>query len=72
MSTDWLSERGFGLGTNYQYEGTELFRLPGPYQGFLDAWGLDDNGLDNLGLDRRALVPDGGVVYLRRETLVTT
>lgn len=58
LSTDWLSERGFGLGTNFSYAGDGLFRVPGPVSGQLDAWGIKDNGLDNLGLDRRALAPE--------------
>ena len=58
VSTDWLSERGLGLGTTFRYAGDGLFRLPGPYQGDLDAWGLKDHGNDNLGRDRRSLVPE--------------
>ncbi len=73
VSTDWLSQRGFGGGTNYRYEGTELFRFSGPYRGTLDAWGLQDNGTDNLGLDRRAVIPEknfrGRVRWQHRQDL---
>ena len=52
-SIDWFSERGFGAGTIFKYNRNDLFGIPGPYSGLLDAWGIEDNGLDNLGLDRR-------------------
>ncbi len=58
FSTDWLSERGFALGTNFAYDRTELFHFNGPVRGFIDAWGIKDGGLDNLGLGRRALIPE--------------
>ncbi|MFO0901444.1 MAG: organic solvent tolerance protein OstA [Pirellulales bacterium] len=58
LSTDVLSERGFGAGTNFRYNGDGLWAFPGPYSGTLDAWGIQDSGLDNLGIDRRALVPE--------------
>lgn len=58
LDVDYLSDRGFGLGTEYLYEGTNLFGFSGPYRGRIDAWGINDNGVDNLGLDRRSLVPE--------------
>ena len=58
VSTDYLSERGFAAGTSFHYESANLFHLPGPYSGFLDAWGLKDRGLDNLGFARRTLLPE--------------
>lgn len=58
LSTDFLSERGLALGTNYKYEGQNLWGMPGGYKGFLDAWGLKDEGIDNLGRDRRHIVPE--------------
>lgn len=58
LSTDYLSERGLALGTNYKYEGANLFGMPGPYRGFIDAWGLKDSGIDNLGFDRRQVPPE--------------
>lgn len=57
LSVDYLEQRGLGVGSNGTYAGDDLFGLPGPYQGIFDAWGIRDGGLDNLGLDRRALVP---------------
>lgn len=58
VSTDYLSDRGFGLGTDFNYDRAELFHIPGPVRGFVDAWGIKDHGLDNLGQDRRALTPE--------------
>ena len=59
LSTDFLSDRGPALGTNYLYSGDTLFGVPGGYRGFIDAWGVHDDGRDNLGLDWRDLaVPD--------------
>ena len=59
LSTDYLSERGAALGTNFRYAGDTLMGIPGPYQGFIDAWGLPhDEGLDTLGRDRMNMVPE--------------
>jgi hypothetical protein len=59
LSTDFLSDRGPALGTNFKYGGETLFGVPGEYKGFIDAWGIYDNGEDNLGRDWRNLeVPD--------------
>jgi hypothetical protein len=58
LDADYLSDRGPALGTNYKYGGTSPLGLAGPYFGELDVWGIHDEGLDNLGLDRRALAPD--------------
>jgi lipopolysaccharide export system protein LptA len=54
---DYLSERGPAVGARLGYERPGTF-LPGVYQGFFDAWGIKDDGLDNLGRDRRELVPE--------------
>ncbi|WP_425616280.1 organic solvent tolerance protein OstA [Anatilimnocola sp. NA78] len=58
LSTDYLSQRGLALGTTYRYESENFFGLPGPYKGYFDAWGLKDDGTDNLGRDRRVIVPE--------------
>lgn len=58
VSTDFLSERGLALGTNFKYEGDTLLGFPGPYRGFIDAWGLHDSGLDVLGKDRFDIEPE--------------
>ncbi|MEO8494440.1 MAG: organic solvent tolerance protein OstA [Planctomycetota bacterium] len=58
LSTDYLSQRGPALGTNFRYERPDFVWLPGPARGNLDIWGIKDNGLDNLGADRRTLLPE--------------
>lgn len=58
LSTGYLSERGPALGTAVTYNRPSFFGLPGPTSGFVDAWGLYDDGLDVLGRDRRDLVPE--------------
>jgi hypothetical protein len=55
VSLDYLSDRGFGGGTKFDYDRTGFFDWPGRYHGFVDAWYIDDHGIDNLGLDRRTL-----------------
>jgi len=55
ISPNYLSQRGFGLGTNFQYDRFGFLHIPGPVRGVFDAWGLKDHGLDNLGRDRRAV-----------------
>ncbi|MEZ6116566.1 MAG: hypothetical protein R3C28_08325 [Pirellulaceae bacterium] len=57
-SVDYLSERGLGLGTNFRYSRPGFLGHAGNTRGFIDVWGINDNGLDNLGADRRALVPE--------------
>ena len=73
LSTDVLTERGVGLGTNFRYEGDTLLGAAGPYFGNFDAWGLKDSGLDNLGVDRRSLAPEqdfrGRVLWQHRQQL---
>ena len=58
LATDWLSDRGFGLGTEFRYLRNDIFGIPGPTRGVIDAWGIQEQGLDNLGADRLALYPE--------------
>lgn len=58
FSTDYFTARGPALGTAYRWRGSELFGLEGPYNGFIDAWGIHDHGLDTLGSDRMNLLPE--------------
>ena len=62
-SLDYLSKRGWGHGTNVKYARGDFFRIPGPASGQLDYWGIEDGGLDNVGLDRRHLVPEKDYRY---------
>ncbi len=55
---DYLSDRGVGFGNEYVYEMDSLFGIPGKAKGQYKSWFIRDTGLDNLGLDRRNLVPE--------------
>lgn len=72
LSTDYLSKRGFALGTNFRYNLPSLHG-GGPAYGYFDAWGLNDEGLDTLGSDRTGLVPEetsrGRMVLQHRQLL---
>ncbi|WP_145063022.1 LPS-assembly protein LptD [Adhaeretor mobilis] len=63
LSTDYLSDRGFGAGTDFQYERPGLFNFDGPAEGRFDLWAIDDNGVDNLGRGRRSIVPEEAFRY---------
>lgn len=58
VSGDYLSDRGPAGGTNFSYTRDSFLHIPGPTTGFIDAWGIYDTGLDNLGADRSAIPPD--------------
>ena len=73
LSTDYLSERGFGLGTTFEYERDSCLGHPGPVVGWFDAWGIRDTGADDLGTNRRDIIPDtenrGRVYWRHRQNL---
>ncbi len=54
-SVDYLSKRGLGIGSHFEYDRPGFLWFPGRAYGFVHAWGIDDQGLDNLGLGRREL-----------------
>jgi len=68
VDIDYLSDRGFALGSEIGYFGRDLDRslfgrdlipgVQGDYFGYLDFWGLKDAGVDNLG-GGPAIVTDG-------------
>lgn len=62
-SLDYLGERGWGHGTNATYARGNFFGIPGPAAGQVDYWGIEDDGLDNLGLGRRDLDPEKDYRY---------
>lgn len=72
LSTDYFSERGPAVGTEYRYR-RDGGLFPGPYFGFLDAWFIHDEGQDNLGLGRRTLEPEeelrGRALFNHRQLL---
>ena len=57
-NVDYLSERGFALGSEFKYQRNGLFGIPGRVTGFYDSWYIDDDGTDNLGIGRSALIPE--------------
>jgi hypothetical protein len=73
ISGDYLSDRGPAAGTQFTYDREQIFGFATPAEGLLDAWAIRDDGLDNLGLDRRALVPEeeyrGRVFWQHRQFL---
>ncbi len=73
LSTDYLSKRGFGLGTTFEYERDSFLGHPGPVVGWFDAWGIRDTGTDDLGTNRRDVIPDtenrGRVYWRHRQNL---
>ncbi len=68
---DYLSDRGVGFGTTFDYVLNQFLGIPGEARGFFDAWGIDDRGTDNLGADRRRLTPEedfrGRVLWQHRQ-----
>jgi hypothetical protein len=58
LSLDYMSLRGFGYGSTYQYQAENLFGIPGHSAGLVDYWGIHDTGYDNLGQDRSHLLPE--------------
>ena len=57
---DYYSERGPAAGMEYRFGRDHFFDIPGKTTGLFDAWVIDDHGIDDLGLDRRAIVPEDG------------
>ena len=55
LSVDFLSDRGFGVGSDFRYDDRPVPLLPGTASGVWDVWGIHDDGFDNLGADRRAV-----------------
>lgn len=58
LSTDYLSDRGPALGTQFRYERNLALGAPGRVETLADFWGIKDAGLDDLGADRRNVTPE--------------
>ena len=73
LSTDYLSDRGPAIGTSLRYNLPGFLGWPGPANGVFDVWGIHDSGRDNLGQDRRNLVPEktnrGRALWRHRHSL---
>ncbi len=54
-SLDYLSQRGLGFGTDLDYRRDLFFGRPAIGYGKFNSWFINDNGTDNLGLDRRSV-----------------
>ena len=70
---DYLSKRGIGFGSNFEYDRESFLGNPGRTIGFLHAWGINDDGLDNLGVRRRTLAPEEdfrGRIYGRHRQIL--
>jgi hypothetical protein len=74
LDLDYLSKRGLGFGMGAEYGRDQFFGLLGPTTGRADAWFINDNGVDNLGLGRRDIVPEkkfrGRTFWNHRQRLV--
>ncbi len=73
VHADYLSLRGFRLGSTGSYNGQDRFGTQGTYRGMGLAYFINDMGTDNLGADRLAIVPQqqarGGVQFEDRQNL---
>lgn len=63
LSLDYLSDRGVGFGSDFHYDREQIFDFVGPATGRFDFWGIDDNGVDNLGRGRRSISPEEQLRY---------
>jgi hypothetical protein len=55
LDLDYLTARGPAIGTEFDYGGKDLFGIPNKYDGLIKAWGIYDDGKDNLGGGRGEL-----------------
>ena len=58
LALDLLTDRGFGFGTDFTYDFADPFNPAYYHRGELHAWGIYDNGRDNLGRARRSVPPE--------------
>ncbi len=57
LQLDYLTDKGPAIGTSSEYQGADLLGIPGTYSGKALGYYIHDDGTDNLGQDRRNLVP---------------
>ncbi len=55
---DYLSERGVGFGTDFNYQRNGIFGYAGKVNGSYKSWFINDNGQDFLGAQRFGLDPE--------------
>jgi hypothetical protein len=58
VDLDYLGKRGFGYGASFLYDRPDMFGSPGRMAGLASFWGIQDQGLDNLGRGRSQLEPE--------------
>jgi len=73
ISLDYLSKRGFGYGSGFEYDTPGWFGAPGHSIGFIDGWFIHDKGNDNLGRNLSDIPPEtrsrGRVLGRHRQNL---
>ncbi len=63
IDLDYLSKRGFGYGGSFKYDRQDCFGLAGHTAGLADFWGIQDQGVDDLGQGRWAVPPEKSYRY---------
>jgi hypothetical protein len=63
VNLDYLNKRGFGYGATFTYDRGDFFVLPGHSAGLASYYGIQDQGLDNLGQGRMNLEPEKDYRY---------
>ena len=58
IELDYLTKRGFGHGVSFTYDRGDFFECPGHTAGLASFYGIQDQGLDNLGQGRMNLEPE--------------
>jgi len=53
LNLDYLTKRGPGIGTDFDYMAPDFFGIPGRVDGLFKAYGIRDDGLDVLGGNRQ-------------------
>lgn len=53
LNLDYLTKRGPGIGTDFDYMSPDFFGIPGRVDGVVKAYGIRDSGVDVLGGNRQ-------------------
>jgi hypothetical protein len=73
LDLDYLTKRGPGLGTEFEYRGHDFFGIEGKSWGLLETWGLLDRGEDRIGNGREDIDPEvdrrGRFLFRHHQTL---
>lgn len=63
FSLDYLSERGLGHGTKFTFTRPNFLGPGDPIAGFVDYWGIADEGEDTLGQKQKDIPPEASYRY---------